>query len=145
LRPVIEGEERARGFDYVYSELRLQSHDFEALRTADQKVIRNRSMKFNDKAAYERYDLRADPGEKENLFGGRDSKLDVHFRDTLASYSQAVVDAAHGGGKVDYADLDLATLESLRALGYIGDDELEDAKKRRAQRMRDGDSGRNGK
>lgn len=135
LKPVIDGEARARGFDYVYSELRLSSFDFEAIRTADQKVIRNRSMKFGDVAGYERYDLETDPGEQNNLFRtARDAKTDLHFRDVLEEYSEVVRSAAKGGGKVDYAELDEATLENLRALGYIGDDEFEDAKSRRDKR-----------
>jgi arylsulfatase A-like enzyme len=116
LTPLARGERRARRLDYVYTELDLDRRNFEALRHGDQKLIRDRRPVAG--GAVEHYDLAADPGELTDLAGEpslRLSRLERALDGVVRDLERDATEAE----RVELADLDRETAESLRALGYL--------------------------
>ncbi len=84
------------------------------------RTLRTARYKFIDAPKPELYDLTEDPGEQQSIFSReRDLSRDLGRRlDELRARIERSDDNQRSGGAVP--ELDPATLEQLRALGYVG-------------------------
>lgn len=138
LSPYRTATTRGQKGGFVYTEMNLDTKNFEALRSARYKLVRNRAMKLGDSRSFQLFDLVSDPKEQVDLLGtpggpsaAAADALGQH-QELLWTWSSAIVEAA--GDTLDRKPLDLAeldpdTLQLLRGLGYISAAELEGATK----------------
>ena len=117
LWPLIDGS-RADAAEPLFSELQLDHRHFAAVRDGDVKLIENR-LAAAGSAALELYDLSRDPGEQVSLATVEDASA-RDLLDTLNRWTQSMADGAVEGTSINASSLDEATLENLRALGYLG-------------------------
>ncbi|MBL8900066.1 MAG: sulfatase [Planctomycetes bacterium] len=122
---------------FVFTEMNLDEKNFEALRSARYKLVRNRSMELGASRSFQLFDLVSDPKEMVNLLETSGdlqpeaAKVLEQHQELLWTWSSAVLEAA--GDEVerkhlDLAELDPTTLQLLRGLGYISATEFENAK-----------------
>lgn len=99
----------------VFAENDLEGNVLQAVRTRDWKLITANPGNPRGLAPEELYDVAKDSGERRNLAGDETTRLE-DMRATLGkSYLEA---RAHAGAGAE-TDVDAATLERLRALGYV--------------------------
>jgi len=118
LRPLAAGEAQPSRSQYIYSEIDVDGRSFEAVRSGNLKLIRDRT-RARGVQDLELYDLARDPAERSNLAqqlpletARLERALDDIHRDLLAEATSSV--------RVDLAGLDRGSIENLRALGYLG-------------------------
>ncbi|MEQ8763772.1 MAG: sulfatase-like hydrolase/transferase [Planctomycetota bacterium] len=127
LSPLWRGESRSEAMRYIYSEMDYSGRDLESLRLGKHKLIRNRDLADREHPALELYDLEADPREMKNL-AGRKLPIEDHLQAALFKWRRALTaDAPEREGEERLELLSPETLESLRRLGYIGQQEYEEA------------------
>jgi len=117
LGPLSRGRAQQRRTESPYTELDLDGRDLEALRHGDDKLIRDRRPAAG--GALELYDLVADAAELHDLARERPALL-TRLERTLDGIGRRLGEEAAEAERVRMADLDEETLDSLRALGYVG-------------------------
>lgn len=138
LWPLIDDGARQAEQPGIYAELGLDGIHLESVRLDSHKLIRNRARPEGEDSAYQVFDLAKDPGEKNNLMR-HDSAIDARLRDSLAGWRIALADQsrmAKEGIRLD--ELSAKDLESMRALGYLSEEEYEKAIRHRAEPGKDG-------
>jgi len=99
----------------VFAEEDFEGNVLQALRTESSKLITANPGNPRGLAAQELYDVAADPGETRNLAGGDPVRLEEMRAALGRSFLQA---RAHAGAAAT-TEVDSATKERLRALGYL--------------------------
>lgn len=128
LRPLTRGDSRGSAFEYVYTEMDHRNRNFEAIRRGDWKLIRNRQATGRGSDAVELYDLATDPAEQHSRHNDAPAAVLRPLADALRRWSRAVLADAASRSRIALSEIDEETLEGLRALGYIGNAELESAR-----------------
>ncbi len=107
----------------VYSELDMDEAHYRVLRRGSQKLMENLALPAEHRYRFTRFDLSRDAAELNSLFDVQaPSKIDQALRQELEQTSREISASRTDGLRVEQAELDAETYESLRALGYIGDD-----------------------
>jgi arylsulfatase A-like enzyme len=124
LWPLIAAQDAAASPLGIYSELNLDGIDLESVRLGPWKLIRDRGRPGDDGKAYEVFDLTRDPKEKSELKDGG-GEHGRRLRRALDQWQAAVGrDASEQQGNPRLRDLSETDLESMRALGYLSDEEF---------------------
>jgi hypothetical protein len=125
LQPLTRGESRGAAFDFVYTEMDHRNRSFEAIRHENWKLIRDRGKAGGGTDAVEIYDLAADPVEEHSRLHDTPPRVRRALADSLERWSLAMLAHSANRRQIALREMDRETLESLRALGYIGNSELE--------------------
>lgn len=122
LAPLIQGIDRGRAHDFIYSELLLDNNNLETMINGRRKVIRDRSVAPHRDEAFHLFDLDLDPGEQKNLLNDRGASIEWSgtIKKALRKWGDAVKSGQVQSQEIDLNDLDEETLNNLRALGYLG-------------------------
>jgi arylsulfatase A-like enzyme len=142
LRTLLDGDERSDPNDGIYAELSLDHVDLESLRTTEHKILRARKLPANSPGSYQLFDLRRDPGERDNLAPRAPEAVD-EMKESLQRWRSRIEPAEPDESRRQVAleDLSPSELRSLRDLGYISDDEFRAAADRRERRAPGGRGG----
>lgn len=127
LRPLTRGESRGPAFEYIYTEMDHRNLNFEAIRHGDWKLIRDRAAHAGGSDAVELYNLSTDPAEQHSRLYKAPDAVRRRLANALQRWSHAVLADAASQSRIALSEIDEEVLGGLRALGYIGDAELEDA------------------
>lgn len=125
LEPLTRGESRGAPFDYIYTEMNYRNRSFEAIRHGSWKLIRDQPG--GAAGAVEIYDLASDPAEERSRLNDAPPRVRRPLADSLERRGLAVLAHSADRRQVALTEMDRETLEKLRALGYIGNAELEGA------------------
>jgi len=122
LTPLMKGLKRSSPNDLVYSEVaQIKNVNFEALIWRKKKLIRDRNISPINESSYQMYDLSQDPDEYKVLGRqGKRPKWSPKLIKTLKRWGDVNKTDSKFIKKIDVEKLDKATLDNLRALGYLG-------------------------
>ncbi|MDX1501224.1 MAG: sulfatase [Thermoanaerobaculia bacterium] len=121
LGPLLDGLTRPPAYDFIYTEMNHRGRSFESIRRGEMKLIRDRRPRAERPATWEIFDLASDARERADLREKRPREA-APLQDALRRWSRALTLSAPGRRQVGLAQLDRQTLDSLRALGYVGAD-----------------------
>ncbi len=116
LRPALQGGTWDRP-----DQVLIESNDQDAIRSKDWKLIHaysNDTQKIGTEPFFELYDLRKDPEEKNNL-ASKGMAEEERLKTILFSKFPGMAFKAKGRQNASRPDVDPATLEQLKSLGYI--------------------------
>jgi arylsulfatase A-like enzyme len=112
------GEYTNASIGYSYAENNFEGIVLQAVRTTAHKVIRANAGNKRGLPAVALYDMNADAGEQANLAGnGAISEIETLLNSTIDAYLKICEENAVDPSQVK---IDAGTLESLEAIGYIG-------------------------
>jgi arylsulfatase len=103
---------------YVLSEMDLRGRRIRSIRRGALKLIETGEEPCKYDRSIELYDLDADPGEQTNLAISR-ADVAARLATALAKSGQSLSEGHTASESVELSELDPATLDSLRALGYL--------------------------
>lgn len=133
LYPLFEAQGRGPAFASVYSEMTVNKVDAHAVWMGPFKAIRDRTPDEPDDEAerWQLFDLSQDGAEREPAASLGDAEPEL--RRMLWVWDRALQEARIEGEAVPLDELDAETLRQLQGLGYVGDDEVEELRERRAE------------
>jgi hypothetical protein len=115
----------------------LDGLDLEAVRTASHKLIRDRARAAGNDRAYALFDLSKDPKERINLMGSA-KEMASRLRATLSGWRIALAKQGPiARPDMRFDQLSDSDLDSMKALGYLGDEEHREALQRKRAEKRE--------
>ena len=104
--------------ELVLSEMDLRGRRLRSIRRGNLKLIETGEQPCERDTTIELFDLASDPDEQQNLVGQR-RDVEARLATLLAKSGLRLVEGGDAREEVELSDLDPATLDSLRALGYL--------------------------
>jgi arylsulfatase A-like enzyme len=137
LWPLISGNEHPDPENGIYTELALDGLNLEAVRTASHKLVRDRARAASDDGAYALFDLSSDAKERHNLMAPA-SETAARLRATLSTWRIALANEGPATRPdMRFDQLSESDLDSMKALGYLDDEEHREALLRKKAEKRE--------